>query len=439
MDSTWLSQSREALARLVSERLDAHLGKSGPSKAPSSKRDVELDWAAALAPGTDVTTDEEVLILLALVPHVQPDFYGRLIAEHLPDGGDLPEFGGVRGEQHRGVLPTGETAQFVLAGDDLARRLEVQRLLSSDHWFAQRQVLWLEGVREGEPAMSGRLVLDPEVVERLATGSVTLPAFGINFPAEHIQTDMEWDDAVLHPQTRQQIREIENWVKYNSILMDDWGMSNRVKPGYRVLFHGPAGTGKTLTATLLGKTTDRPVFRIDLSRVVSKYIGETEKNLSRLFDKARHKEWILLFDEADALFGKRTEIRDAHDKYANQEVAYLLQRIETHAGLVILATNMRGNIDDAFLRRFQASVHFPPPRIEERYDLWVKTFPSQIKLADDVDWHDIARRFELTGAGIVGVTHYCALESLADDGRPVDRKTLEVAILRELVKEGRVV
>ena len=131
-------------------------------------------------------------------------------------------------------------------------------------------------------------------------------------------------------------------------------MRKRVKPGYRALFHGPPGTGKTLTATLLGKHTGRPVFRIDLSRVVSKYIGETEKNLSRLFDKAEHKDWILFFDEADALFGKRTEIRDAHDKYANQEVAYLLQRIESYAGLVILATNQRGNIDEAFLRRFQA-------------------------------------------------------------------------------------
>ena len=108
------------------------------------------------------------------------------------------------------------------------------------------------------------------------------------------------------------------------------------------------------------------MFRVDLSRVVSKYIGETEKNLARLFDKAEHKDWILFFDEADALFGKRTEVRDAHDQYANQEVAYLLQRIESYAGLVILATNQRGNIDEAFLRRFQASVNFPMPRPEER-------------------------------------------------------------------------
>lgn len=437
MDTTWLTSCMEALAGIVSTRLEEHLHQTG--REDDQARRIEGPWDAVLTPDTEVTFDEQVLVLLALVPHVQPDFFGRLIARHLPEGGDLPEFGGVRGEQHRGVLPTGETAQFVLAGDDLKQRLEVQRLLSSDHWFTQRRVLWLEPVRHGEPVMSGRLVLDPEVVERLTTGAVSLPAFSTDFPAEHIETGMEWDDLVLHPQTRRQIREVENWVKHNAVLMDEWGMGKRVKPGYRVLFHGPPGTGKTLTATLLGKSTGRPVFRIDLSRVVSKYIGETEKNLARLFDKARHKEWILFFDEADALFGKRTEIRDAHDKYANQEVAYLLQRIETHAGLVILATNQRGNIDDAFLRRFQASIHFPPPSADERRDLWVKAFPPQVELADDVDWGDISRRFELTGAGIVGVAHYCALESLAGDGRPVDRMTLEAAILRELVKEGKVV
>jgi SpoVK/Ycf46/Vps4 family AAA+-type ATPase len=288
-------------------------------------------------------------------------------------------------------------------------------MLSSEHWFARRHVLWLDSVREGEPVMSGRLILDPEIVERLTTGTVSLPRFSTDFPAEHIETEMEWDDVVLHPDTERQIREIEHWIRFNDTVLDDWGMRKRVKPGYRALFHGPPGTGKTLTATLLGKDTGRPVFRVDLSRVVSKYIGETEKNLSRLFDKAEHKDWILFFDEADALFGKRTEVRDAHDKYANQEVAYLLQRIESYAGLVILATNQRGNVDEAFLRRFQASVNFPMPRPEERCGIWSRSFPSQITVAEDVDWRDLAARFDLTGAGIVNVAHFCALEALERD------------------------
>jgi SpoVK/Ycf46/Vps4 family AAA+-type ATPase len=197
-------------------------------------------------------------------------------------------------------------------------------------------------------------------VERLATGSASPPSSWFDFPGEHVDTEMEWDDVALAPRTRHQIREIENWVTDNSALKDGRDVGKRAKAGYRVLFHGPAGTGKTLTATLLGKSAGRPVFRIDLSRVVSRYIGETEKNLSRLFEQARDKEWILFFDEADALFGKRTETRDAHDKYADQEVAYLLQAIETHPGLVILATSRREDIDDALLPRLQAYVHFSP-------------------------------------------------------------------------------
>ena len=385
------------------------------------------------------TPNENLLILLALVPHLQPNFLTRIIAEHLPEGGDFPEFGGVKGSNHRGLLPTGETAQFVIAGNDLEKRLEVQRLFSSEHWFAQKHILWLSPVPEGEPAMSGRLILSPEIVEELTLGTVSKPRFSMDFPAELLETELDWADVVLHPNTARQIREIEHWVTHNSTLLNTWGMKKKIKPGYRALFYGPPGTGKTLTATLLGKHTGKDVFRIDLSRVVSKYIGETEKNLSRLFDKAEHKNWILFFDEADALFGKRTDIRDAHDKYANQEVAYLLQRIEGYNGLVILASNQRANIDEAFVRRFQAIVHFPMPRPEERYEIWRKAFPSQVTIADDIDWRQVAARFELSGAGIMNVTHFCAIEALADQSCHLSFKRLEAAILREYIKEGRVV
>ena len=383
--------------------------------------------------------EELMVFLLALAPHLKPDFFTAVMAKHLPEGGDLPEFGGVKGGNHRGILPTGETAQFILAGDDLEKRLEVQTLLSSEHWFARKHILWLAPVLEGEPVMSGRLVVNPEVVEEITLGRVSKPRFSIDFPAEHIETEMDWDDLVLHPNTLSQIHEIEHWIVHNDTLLHDWGMKKKIKPGYRALFYGPPGTGKTLTATLLGKHTGKDVFRIDLSRVVSKYIGETEKNLSRLFDKAEHKDWILFFDEADALFGKRTDVRDAHDKYANQEVAYLLQRIESYNGLVILATNQRSNIDDAFVRRFQAMIHFPMPRSEERQRIWQNTFPSQITLASDIDWQQIATRYELTGAGILNVSHFCAIQALAEQSLQVDLRRLEAAIQREYVKEGRIV
>jgi len=152
-----------------------------------------------------------------------------------------------------------------------------------------------------------------------------------------------------------------------------------------------------------------------------------------------NQNWILFFDEADALFGKRTEIRDAHDKYANQEVAYLLQRVESYNGLVILASNQRANIDDAFVRRLHAIIQFPIPRPEERYAIWRKTFPLQIAIADDIDWHHISARHELSGASILNVTHFCAVEVLANQSLRLELKDLEAAIQREYVKEGKII
>lgn len=434
-----LARELDLLGVLLGDRVSAHL-EAGPQRAIRLE-DYGFDVAlfADHVHGEEPTIAEHVLMVLALTPHLRPDLLVRVVGEHLPEGSDLPEFGGVRVDRHRGVLPTGETAQFLVAGTDLTARIDVQRILAEDAWMTRRHVLWVDDVAEGEPRMSGRLVLDPEIVQRVTTGSVTLPRFSSDFPAEHIGTEMDWDDVVLREETRVQVAEIEQWIRVNDTIMEDWGMRKRVRPGFRVLFHGPSGTGKTLTATLIGKSTGRPVFRIDLSRVVSKYIGETEKNLSRLFSRAENKDWILFFDEADALFGKRTDIRDAHDKYANQEVAYLLQRIETYAGVVILATNQRNNLDDAFLRRFQSAVYFPPPGVQERVALWEVAFPGQLPVAGDVDWREIASRYELSAAAIVNVSHRCALHALGNGWAEVDRATIESAVMREYVKDGKIV
>lgn len=437
--ATNLGLALDWLARLISGCLAAHFGAAEEFEVGALGYCDDGSWLSRFIKVQSPTTEEFAIVLLALVPHMAPSLLGKLVSDRAPEGSEFPEFGGVKGANHRGILPTGETAQFILAGDDLEKRIAVQSLFSSDHWFARERILRLEPVREGEPVMSGRLILDPEIVDEIVTGKVSRPAFSLDFPAEYIETAMEWDDLVLPPTTWSQIREIENWIKHSATLLDGWGMRKRIKPGYRALFYGPPGTGKTLTATLLGKHTGKDVFRIDLSRIISKYIGETEKNLARLFDKAENKNWILFFDEADALFGKRTDIRDAHDKYANQEVAYLLQRIESYGGVVILASNRRANIDDAFVRRLQAIISFPMPSPEERYEIWRKTFPPQISIAQDVNWRSVAARHELTGANILNVTHFCAIEALAKETRHLDLKCLEAAIQREYVKEGKVI
>lgn len=438
LNSSSLSTALLYLRSVVAGRLRVHLEQAEKIEVGGAAYLEDNSAFARFLQLHQPTFKEYIVLLLALVPHVQPQFYSQLMAEFLPEGGELPEFGGVRGVHHRGILPTGETAQFVLAGNDLSKRLEIQALFTQSHWLVQKRILTLEAVREGEPAMSGRLILDSEIVELLTVGNISPPRFSMDFPAERIATQLEWDDLILHPNTLLQIRDLENWMRWNETLMNEWGLKKHVKRGYRSLFYGPPGTGKTLTATLLGKYTGKEVYRVDLSQTVSKYIGETEKNLSKLFDKAENKNWILFFDEADALFGKRTDIRDAHDKYANQEVAYLLQRVEAYEGLVILASNQRTNIDEAFTRRFQSIIHFPFPRTEERLALWQKAVPGQTNVAADVNWSQIAARFELTGANIVNVVQHSLLTMLANENQSLDYRQIENGIVRELVKEGKI-
>jgi len=203
------------------------------------------------------------------------------------------------------------------------------------------------------------------------------------------------------------------------------------------LFYGPPGTGKTLTACLLGKSTGKDVYRVDLSMIVSKWVGETEKNLGRVFDMAENKDWILFFDEADALFGKRTDTKSSQERYANQEVAYLLQRTEDYPGTVILASNKKGNMDEAFIRRFQSIVYFPMPKPIERLKIWQKAFDCSLYLDEDIDLNKIAVDYEIAGGGIVNIVKYCAIKAAERNDKTVIENDLKDGIRKELLKEGK--
>lgn len=385
-----------------------------------------------------LSLEEFVVLVLALVPHVQPGFLSQIINNTLEQEGDFPDLGGMKDTRNRGFLPTGETAMFLLSGNDFKLRFDIQNIFTGDHWLVSNSIISLEKVKDGEPFFNGKIILDKEYIELFTQGRTSIPELSAQFPAMKITTGLTWNDLVLHPKVLNQIKELKNWIEYNDKLLIEWEMAGKIKPGYRVLFHGPSGTGKTLTANLLGKYTNKEVFRVDLSMVVSKYIGETEKNLSKLFKKASNKNWILFFDEADSLFGKRTEVKDAHDRYANQEVSYLLQRVENYPGLVILSSNFKTNIDAAFARRFNAIIPFQRPRPAERLKIWEKAFPRKVTLEKQIDLRTIADKYELTGANIMNVVHFACLEALAEGSDIISLKMITEGIRKEFLKEDKV-
>ncbi len=365
--------------------------------------------------------DEISLLLIALAPHAVPELFDRAIQEKIKSSGDFPEIGGVRGRNFRGFLPTGQTAVFLLAGDDREKRLDIEQLFWSDRELPRKKILWLEDLPQGEPIMSGKIIMALDYVGQFLFGISAPPHFSTSFPAKRIKTLLRSKDIMMSNEIKRHYRNLKEWIDFNPRLMDEWDMKKRLRQGYRVLFYGPSGTGKTLTANVLGNETSKDVYKIDLSMVVSKYIGETEKNLELLFARAEDKDWILFFDEADAIFGKRTSVKDAHDKYANQEVSYLLQRIEEFNGLVILATNMKNNIDDSFIRRFNDIVKFSIPNEEERKEIWEKSFP------ENVDYGDIpnqVKKYEISGGNIINVIHFAGIQAVKKNASAAHKKEL---------------
>jgi len=248
-----------------------------------------------------------------------------------------------------------------------------------------------------------------------------------------------WDQIVLPVDRHQQLREICNQAKHRSLVYEQWGFDKKLSlgKGLTVLFSGPSGTGKTMAADIMAGELGLDLYKIDLSMVVSKYIGETEKNLSGIFTEAATSNALLFFDEADALFGKRSEVRDSHDRYANIEVGYLLQKMEEYEGIVILATNLRKNMDDAFIRRIHSGVEFPFPSLQDRLRIWETIWPSDTPLSPDLDFDFLASRFDITGGNIRNIA-LAATFLAAEDGKSVGMAHLLSATRREYQKMGKV-
>lgn len=390
-------------------------------------------WLEEVTGQQDISFNDRVIIMLALMPHTCPQALDIFFVQNKNFDRQYTEFGGWKGLSHGGFLPTGETASFIIAGEDMEKKKTVIRMFQRDYWFYTKNILRLEGAGEGEPFLSGQLRPSEEFLSHVLLDREYKPDYNIGFPAKRITTELEWKDMILDYNTLEALEEINTWIEHQHTIMEEWGLKRFLKPGYRALFYGPPGTGKTLAATLLGKKNNMDVYRVDLSMIVSKYIGETEKNLAKVFDMAENRNWILFFDEADALFGKRTSTNTSNDRHANQEVAYLLQRIEDFPGTVILATNLKSNIDEAFSRRFQSIIYFPMPDEELRAALWRSMLPKEwLGLGDDAEeLIATAAQTELSGGSIANVVRRCAITLVENQQQMLSLVLLHDSIHRE--------
>jgi ATPase family associated with various cellular activities (AAA) len=257
--------------------------------------------------------------------------------------------------------------------------------------------------------------------------------------ARRIEVKYNWDDIVLPEDSLAQLREICQRVAHRHRVLGEWGFDRKLSggKGTSALFSGPSGTGKTMASEIIANELGLNLYRIDLSQIVSKYIGETEKNLDAVFTAAEDGNSVLFFDEADALFGKRSEVRDSHDRYANIEISYLLQKMEQYEGVAILATNLRQNLDESFVRRLAFTVHFPFPDESHRRRIWMRIWPREIPLAEDVDVDFISHQFKLSGGNIKNVALAAAFLAAAD-GSSVTMPYLLQATRREFQKMGEV-
>jgi hypothetical protein len=442
VDTTSAALQRELawLEQVLQARISLHFGQADDAGALQRIAVPALDDGGEyerLVAEAGLAPDERLVLALALAPHLRPQLLDLLCVRNRNLDRGFAEFGGTKGRTHTGFLPTGETAAFVLAGEQLARRFAVLQLLDEDAPLRRHGLLQLHHDAPGEPWLSAALQIGGDLLERLATGEARQPDYGSGFPARRITTRLGWDDLVLDTDVMEEVQAIVAWYRHGRQLLGEWQLDKALKPGYRSLFYGPPGTGKTLTATLIGQAVEAEVYRIDLSMVVSKYIGETEKNLANVFDQAQSRRWILFFDEADALFGKRTATSSSNDRYANQEVAYLLQRVEDFPGTVILATNLKANIDEAFARRFQSLVPFGMPDAGQRLRLWEGMLRPTGRLDPEVDLPALAERHELSGGAIANVVRFGALAALQDGRAQIAAHDLRRGVAKELRKEGR--
>lgn len=432
-DIAWVTQ---ILQHRIDELGNPALPRSFFSQIPPPSLSNCTGPYADLVNGLQLSPMERLLLITALVPHYAPEvFTGLLRHETNQLALKYYEAGGFIDPTFHYFVPAFKTILFLLSEDDTSTVSFCKLALNKESRLFKEQIITMISMRgsHDENMLNQVPVLAAEYVHFIKTGQKPRPDFGKAFPASLVTTAMNWSDLVLPEATMAELEFIKEWMVNGRKLIE---VDERTNKSFPCLFYGPPGTGKSLAAKLIGKEFGKDVFRIDLSMIVSKYIGETEKNLAYLFDRADEKDWILFFDEADALFGKRTAIGDAKDKWANLEMSYLLQRMEEYTGLTILATNIKNNLDPAMVRRFQAMIHFPRPGQKERELLWKNSIPSYFAYDPSINPEKLAR-YEFTGANIANILKGASLDALGRNTNIISPDALMRGIKREFAKENR--
>jgi hypothetical protein len=401
-------------------------------------RDALLNNAIAFLPGWETLLQERETpshLLSTLMAHPDLLVVGSRTAWQ-PQGQDRP----------RVILPV----EFDLP--DYAQRQQLWRHFLTTHGVASAALdpvevagqfsLTTGQIRDAVASARNRAIRRGNALEQadLFAGARLHSGAKLSDMARKITPRYDWDDIILPLDQIEILRELVSTVRQRSKVLEEWGLGKKLasSSAVTVLFAGPPGTGKTMSAEVIAKDLRLDLYKIDLSSLVSKYIGETEKNLERIFTEAQSSNAILFFDEADAIFGKRSGVKDAHDRYANLEISYLLQRMETYDGVTILATNLRSNLDEAFLRRLQFAVDIPFPDEKNRLRIWETLFPTSVPRADDIDLAEMARRFRLAGGNIRNILVSAAYLAAADGGT-ITMQHLLHGTRREFQKMGRLV
>jgi hypothetical protein len=426
----WAGELRaalEALEAVIAVRLEERRGGPGartlgidaPDEGiPPVSRYRGAGPIAEVVTSAGLTAAEALVLVAALAPSVDEKFvslYGSLT--------DRPDVKGL----------TGEVARTLVART-FEGRLAATAMLGPSAPLLASGLLVL--ARPGD--LSSPLTADPQLAGWVLGVPPAPPTASAEFPARPLTTVHTLDDVVLPGAARGRITDLRERIAHRDLVVGEWGFGRHHDntAGLVALFHGPPGTGKTMTAAALARSCGLAAYVVDLSALVSKYIGETEKSLARVFDRGARERCVLVFDEADAVFGRRTEVADSHDRYANQEVSYLLSRIEEHPGVVVLTTNLLANIDEAFQRRIHVMVEFPEPGPGERSRLWRAVLPPELPVDEAVDLDDLAERFALSGAQIRDASLDAAYVAAAN-GHVVTDQHLVTGIHRQLEKAGR--